>query len=87
MGRLLDIAGLDSLGMIIFSVLLCLGAFVIPVFCLNMFLLAVVDTFRKIKQNENDTRRKTKRPSMKLRENAEYENESKELKFKERQCM
>ena len=47
MGRLLDVTGLDSLGMIIFSVLLHLGVFFIPVFCLNMFLLAVVDTFVK----------------------------------------
>ena len=32
MGRLLDIMGLDSLGMIVLSVQLCLGAFVMPVF-------------------------------------------------------
>ena len=31
--------------MIFLSVLLRLGAFVMPVFCLNMFSLAVVDTF------------------------------------------
>ena len=47
MGRLIDIMGLNSLGMIILSVLLCLGAFVMPVLHLNMFLLAVVDTFVK----------------------------------------